>query len=224
MQRDLPVTTAHGVEDAFEAGRLAHAGGVEGASVHPSHHQRPRLGVDDFRRDPGSVRRPRRGQLVHAIYPVLRNVLADTHDVALAGILDDEVDVGDPAAERLRCDLALPAGEARGAFQVGRHEGNAPWIDRGPAPASCATPEARRVPGFNISGSSDARFLPLAPDPGAKERHLSGPAMTAPRGQFQRSARAVCAGLQHQRVIRCPISCLLRRIQARRRGTRAVRP
>ena len=120
------MASPHRVDDAVEVGRFAHIRGLERASVHPSHHQRARLRMHDCRRDPGRMRRPGRGQLVHAIHPVHRNVLADAHHVALAGVLDGEVDVGDPAAERLRRDIALPARETRGSLPWIRHEMNRP--------------------------------------------------------------------------------------------------
>ena len=120
------VTSLHDADDAVENGRFTHVGGLQRAPVHPPHHQRTRLGVHDFRADSCRMRRPGRGQLVHAIHPVQGNVLADAHNIALAGIVDREVDVGDPAAERLGCDIALPARETRGSFPGLRHGMNLP--------------------------------------------------------------------------------------------------
>ena len=73
------------------------------------------LGVDDLRRDAGGEGGFRGGVLVEAQDLVDGNVVADADDVAGAGVLDDEVHVGDAAGEPHRRHLALPQRQARGA-------------------------------------------------------------------------------------------------------------
>ena len=85
------MTPAHDLEDAFEPGRIANVRGVEGSSVNPSHHQRAGFGMHDLRGDrrPACAARAEASSL-HAIHAVHRNVLADAHDVALAGVVDGD--------------------------------------------------------------------------------------------------------------------------------------
>ena len=88
-------------QDLAERSRVADVGGGAGAALDVAHDQDAGLGVDDLGRDAGGESRLAGGALVEAHDLVDGDVVADADDVALAGVLDDEIDVGGAAAQRL---------------------------------------------------------------------------------------------------------------------------
>ena len=60
------------------------------------------------------MRRPRRGELEAPDDVVLGDVAADPHQIAPPGVAHHEVEVGDPARQRLGLDRPGPERQARG--------------------------------------------------------------------------------------------------------------
>ena len=102
------------LDDAREVLRVAHVLRREGAALDEVEHQHARLGVGDARRDAGGVRGAARRELVLAHDAVRLVVAADPDDEFLAVVLDDEIDVGEPAAQIGRLDRVAPQGQRRG--------------------------------------------------------------------------------------------------------------
>ena len=89
-------------------------------AVDESDDERARLVMHDLRRQPRRMGRERGRALIEAHHLMAGNVVADTHDEALAAMAHEEVGVGEAAAERLGGDGAAqkerPSATLRGSF------------------------------------------------------------------------------------------------------------
>ncbi len=111
---DFLVAAAHQVGEAVAVGGVADGFGGKRAGVDEVEDQRPGLPVADSRGEAGGVGGAAGGELEGAHDVVLGDVAADAHEVAAAGVLDGEVEVGDAAGERLGVDRAGPDRQRRG--------------------------------------------------------------------------------------------------------------
>ena len=103
-------------QDLGEPGRVADVGRRAGLPLDVAHDEDARLGVDDLGRDAGVEGGLARRALVEAHDLVDGDIVADADDVARTAVLDDEVDVGEAAAEALRPDGTLPDRKAGDPF------------------------------------------------------------------------------------------------------------
>ena len=112
-------------DDLLQAGEVAQVGRRAGPPVDIAHHHDARLAVNDLRRNPRLEGGLAGRALVEAHDLVDDDIVADPHDVALAGVLDQEIDVGDAADEPFRLHRPGPQRELAyplfgGDFVVGR--------------------------------------------------------------------------------------------------------
>jgi hypothetical protein len=132
--RQLAMDSLQEWHDRGKACRVADILRGAGTPLDEAHDEDARLRMDDFGRDPGTMGGLTRRPLVEAHHMVDRDIVADTDDEALAGVLDQEIDIGDPAGEPHRLDRALPDGQFLDTFagdalriRGGHRIPRAPW-------------------------------------------------------------------------------------------------
>ncbi len=121
MLRDLVVRAPHQGHHLLEP--RTHVGGFEGAPLDVLEHEDAGFGMDHRRGDAGRLRRPAGRQLVEAHHAVDGNVLAHPDDEPVVPVADQEIGVGDAAAEGLGLDR--PAPDRKGGDTTAGIVGNA---------------------------------------------------------------------------------------------------
>ena len=93
------MTSSHGFDEPLEVGRVADVLRREGASLDEIEHENAWLCVHHAGAQTRQMRRPARSQLIRAHDPMHEDVIPHPHDVAVSGILDREVLIGNSAGQ-----------------------------------------------------------------------------------------------------------------------------